>query len=106
MKFIVHGPSFIVFLFAAAAFAQPVRITLKPDGLVHGTLLVPASVAENVTRISPFFTGGQGNSVGEEEMVVNDPQPPFRAHLQNNAGALSVAIVKPPDLQITSADFF
>ena len=138
MKFIVHRSSFIVFLFASAVLAQPVRITLKPEGLVHGTLYVPATVAENVTRVELYVNNvkwteahgrsvvmpvpigdyirrlrirvagydAQNNVVGEDEMVVNDPQPPFRVHLQNAGNALSAAIVKPPELAIASADFF
>jgi VWFA-related protein len=138
MRFIVHRSSFIVFFFAATALAQPVRITLKPEGLVHGLLYVPASVAENVARVELYVNSvklteargrsvvipvnigdyirrlrirvvgydAQNNVVGEDEMVVNDPQPPFRVHLQQGNGMLSAAIVKPPDLNITSADFF
>jgi VWFA-related protein len=138
LKFIPHPSSLIPFLIAASALAQPVRITLKPEGLVHGLLYVPASVAENVARVELYvnsvkLTEARGRSVvipvnigdylrrlrirvvgydalnnvvGEDEMVVNDPQPPFRVHLQNGNGMLSVAIVKPPDLNITSADFF
>ncbi|HEY8182567.1 MAG TPA: VWA domain-containing protein [Thermoanaerobaculia bacterium] len=114
------------------------RITLKPDGLVHGLLYVPASVAENVVRVELYVNSvklseargrsvvipvnigdylrrlrirvvgydAQNNVVGEDEMVVNDPQPPFRVHLQKGNGMLSAAIVKPPDLNVTSADFF
>ncbi|MDQ6799658.1 MAG: VWA domain-containing protein [Acidobacteriota bacterium] len=120
-----------------SAFAQPVRITQKPEGLVHGLLYVPASVAENVARVELYVNSvklaeahgrsvvipvnlgdyirrlrirvvgydAQNNVAGEDEMVVNDPQPPFRVHLQNGSGMLSVAIVKPPELAITSADF-
>src|SRR5438270_3133605 len=138
MKFIVHRSSFIVFLLAAAAVAQPARSTQKPEGLVHGTLYVPATVAENVARVELYVNNvkwteahgrnvvmpvpvgdyirrlrirvvgydAQNNVAGEDEMVVNDPQPPFRVHLQNGEGMLSAAIVKPPDLPITSADFF
>ena len=121
-----------------SAFAQPVRITQKPEGLVHGTLYVPASVGENVTRVELYVNGvkwgesrgrsvvmpvylgdyirrlrlrvvgydAQNNIAGEDEMVVNDPEPPFRAHLQSGGGTLSAAIVKPPQLTITGADFF
>jgi Ca-activated chloride channel homolog len=121
-----------------SAFAQPVRITQKPEGLVHGLLYVPASVAENVVRVELYVNSvklseargrsvvipvnigdylrrlrirvvgfdAQNNVVGEDEMVVNDPQPPFRVHLQKGNGTLSAAIVKPPDLNVTSADFF
>src|SRR3984893_811964 len=138
LKFIPHPSSLIPFLIAASALAQPVRITLKPEGLVHGMLYVRASFAENVTRVELYVNGvkfteargrsvvmpvnigdylrrlrirvvgydAQNNVVGEDEMVVNDPQPPFRVHLQNGNGMLSVAIVKPPDLNIASADFF
>ena len=129
---------FLVFFFAVATYAQPVRITLKPEGLVHGTLYVPATVADSVARVALFVNNvkwteahgksvvmavpigdyirrlrirvvgydAQNNVVGEDEMVVNDPQPPFRVHLQNAGGQLSAAIVKPPDLETTSADFF
>ena len=137
MKFIVHRSSFIVVLFAATALAQPVRITQKPEGLVHGMLYVPATVADNVTRVELYVNNvkwteahgknvvmpvpvgdyirrlrirvvgydAQNNIAGEDEMVVNDPQPPFRVHLQSGEGMLSTAIVKPPELAITSADF-
>ena len=138
VRFIVHRSSFIVFLFATAALAQPVRITQKPEGLVHGLLYVPASVAENVARVELYVNSvklseargrsvvipvnvgdyirrlririvgydAQNNVIGEDEMVVNDPKPPFRVHLQNGNGMLSAAIIKPPELNITSADFF
>jgi len=143
MKFIVHRSSFIVLLFATAALAQPVRITQKPEGLVHGMLYVPASVAENVVRIELYVNGvkwteGHGRSVvmpvpigeyirrlrirvvgydaqnniaGEDEEVINDPQPPFRVHLQRVAAGsqpavLSAVIVKPPELIIHGADFY
>src|SRR6266536_5616443 len=130
LKFIPHPSSLIPFLFAASALAQPVQITLKPEGLVHGLLYVPASVAENVARVELYVNSvklseargrsvvipvnigdyirrlrirvvgydAQNNVVGEDEMVVNDPQPPFRVHLQKGNGVLSVAIIKPQDL--------
>ena len=112
-KFIPHPSALIPFLFVATAVAQPVRITQKPEGLVHGMLYVPASVAENVTRVELYVNGvkwteasgrsvvmpvnigdyirrlriravgydAQNNVVGEDEMVVNDPKPPFRVRL-------------------------
>ncbi|HYS53130.1 MAG TPA: VWA domain-containing protein [Thermoanaerobaculia bacterium] len=138
MRFIPHPSSLIPFFIAAAAFAQPVKITQKLEGLVHGMLYVPASVGENVVRVELYVNGvkyteargrsvvipvnvgdyirrlrirvvgydAQNNMAGEDEMVINDPQPPFRVHLQSGGGMLSAAIVKPPELAITGADFF
>jgi VWFA-related protein len=132
--FILLLSSFIL----PTAFAQPVRITQKPEGLVHGTLYVPASTSEPVTRVELYVNSvmwseakgrsvvmpvpigdyirrlrirvvgydAQNNVVGEDEMVVNDPKPPFRVHLQRAGGLLSAAIVKPPELNVTSVDFF
>jgi VWFA-related protein len=136
-------PSAFCFLISAfwllpSAFAQPVHITQKPEGLVHGMLYVPASVAENVVRVELYVNGvkwteGHGRSVvmpvpigeyirrlrirvvgydaqnniaGEDEEVINDPQPPFRVHLQQGSGILSAVIVKPPELTIRGADFY
>ncbi len=126
------------FCLPPSAFCQPVRITQKPEGLVHGMLYVPASTSENVVRVELYVNGvkwseakgrsvvmpvrvgdyirrlrirvvgydAQNNVVGEDEMVVNDPKPPFRVHLQSGNGSLSSAIVKPTELAIRSADFY
>jgi hypothetical protein len=125
-------------LCAAGAFAQPVRITQKPETLVHGTLVVPATNAENVVRNELFVNGvkyaeargrsvampvligdyirrlrirvvgydAQNNVVGEDEMVVNDPKPPFRVHLQANGDELSASLVKPADMKLAGVDFY
>ncbi|MEO6260103.1 MAG: VWA domain-containing protein [Thermoanaerobaculia bacterium] len=123
---------------AAAVSAQSVRITLKPEGLVHGDLMVPISTSEPVTRVELLVNGvklseGTGRSmvipvklgdyvrririraigydatqkvVGEDQMVVNDPKPPFRVRLHSSGSSLEASIVKPPELTITSADFY
>ena len=138
MRFIVHRSSFIVLLLAASLHAQPVRITQKPTGLVHGTLVVPVTNAENVVRDELFINGvkytqasgrsvampvligdfirrlrirvdgydAQNNLAGTDEMVVNDPKPPFRVHLLSSGSELSASIVKPPELAITNVEFF
>ena len=140
MKFIVHRSSFIVLvlLAAAAADGQAVRITQKLDTLVHGTLVVPVTNAENVVRDELFVNGvkyaeakgrsvampvmigdyvrrlrirvvgydAQNNAVGEDEMVVNDPKPPFRVHLQANGDELSASLVKPADVKLSGVDFY
>ncbi len=137
-RFILHPSSFILLLFATTLFAQPVRITQKPDGLVHGTLYVPVSTSPEVARVELSVNGvkfseasgrsvvmpvpigdyirrlrihvdgydAQNHLVGEDEMVVNDPKPPFRVHLQSGEGTLAAAIVKPPELTVAGVDFY
>ena len=137
-KFIPHPSSLIPLLFAASLQAQTVRITQKPEGLVHGTLYVPVSTAPPVERVELFVNGvqysdargpsvvmpvrigeyirrlrirvagydAQNKVVGEDEMVVNDPQPPFRVHLQRGTNALSANVIHPSTLAVTSVDFF
>src|SRR5947199_9698533 len=55
-------------LVAHVATAQSVRITSKPDSLVHGDLYVPISTAENVARVELLvnnvkWTEGRGRSM-------------------------------------------
>jgi VWFA-related protein len=136
-----------VALFPRWASAQevPVRITLKPQGLVHGQLLVPVTTAPPVERVELSINGVKygeargrsvvipvhvgeyirrlrirvtgfdaGNAVaGEDEMVVNDPRPPFRLRLRGPAGIpqagvvpLDASIIKPPEMEIARVDFF
>src|ERR1700737_4874291 len=56
MKLIPHPSSLIPLLFALAIAvqAQTVRITQKPDGLVHGDLYVPVATAPPVERVDLF----------------------------------------------------
>ena len=138
MKSIVQLSSLIIFLAASSALAQTVHITSKPESLVHGTLYVPISTAENVARVELFvngvkFTEGRGRSMvipvlvgnyirrlriravgydaqnnvaGEDEMVVNDPKPPFRVRLHANAGSLEASVIKPANLQVAAVELY
>src|SRR5439155_14158167 len=53
-KLIPHPSSLIPLLFAVAVQAQTVRITQKPEGLVHGDLYVPVVTAPPVERVELF----------------------------------------------------
>lgn len=57
-------------------------------------------------RIRAVGYDAQGNVAGQDEMVINDPKPPFRIHLQNANGTLSATLVKPPELAVGHVDFF
>lgn len=133
--------------FAVSAAAQadpPVRITLRPDGIVEGTLHVPVTVSPETTSIKMTINGvpfgeKQGRSVvfavhvgkylrrlrihvtghdasgavtGEDEIVVNDPQPPFRVKLiardinaGDSAATLSAIVTTPAGVRVTGVDF-
>jgi Ca-activated chloride channel family protein len=125
-------------LAATAAHAQSVRITQKPDNLIHGNYVVPISTSENVARVELFinnvkYAGGTGRSMaipvkigeyirrlrfravgydaqnnvaGEDEMVLNDPRPPFRVHLHSTATGLEATIVKPSTISVAGVDFY
>ncbi len=147
VKLIAHRWSFIVFLvlLAGGAAAQTVRITEKPQGLVHGTIYVPIVAAEPVESVALFINGtkwseakgraanvqvpvgeyirrlriravgydGDGNVAGEDEMVVNDPRPPFRVRLhaphevpEEGKLTLSASVTQPADVRVAAVDFF
>lgn len=136
-------------LVSTAAIAQqgepPVRITLKPTGLVHGMLSVPVTVSPETTRIvmtingAPFaeqkgrsvvfnvrvgkflrrlrihVTGYDANGIvtGEDEVVINDPQPPFRVKLvardvapEDKSSQVSAIVTTPPGISVSGVDFF
>ena len=136
----------LVLLFAAAtAGAQTVRITQKPEGLVHGDLLVPVTTADPVARVELLINGmkwvdatgrsvvmkvhvgeyirrlrirvvgydAQNNVAGSDEMVVNDPRPPFRVHLdapktlpESGNVSLSATVTRPAEVALQSVELF
>ncbi len=63
-------------------------------------------------RIRAVGLDASGAIVGEDEMTVNDPQPPFRVRLTapQAAGAgvieLSATVLSPPNLPVLGVDFF
>lgn len=139
MRLIVHRSSFIVcLLFAFTATAQTVRITDKPNNLVHGELYVPIVATDPVVRLELLINGvhysqaigqkatiqvhigeyirrlriravgydAQGAIAGEDEMVINDPRPPFRVRMRAGGGTLSANVIHPEELRIAGVDFY
>ena len=135
----------VVALFALPAFAQTVRITDKPAGLVSGVLNVPVVAEAPVERLELLingvpFTGtkgtrmtaqvnvghyirrlrmravgydAEGKIVAEDEMVVNDPRPPFRVKMQgpqqwpeSGSTELHANVLRPSEIVITGVDFY
>lgn len=128
----------LLLLVAAPLFGQSVRITQKPDALVHGRLDVPISTSENVARVDllinnakysegrgrsmvlPVLVGdyirrlriravgydAQNNVAGEDEMVINDPKPPFRVRLTSSNGSLQASVIAPQQTAVSGVDFY
>ena len=124
--------------FYLQAAAQSVRITQKPETLVHGDLYVPILTSENVVRVDLLvnnvkYSEGRGRSMvipvrvgdyirrlriravgydaqgaiaGEDEMVVNDPKPPFRVRLHANGASLEASVIKPAQAEVVSVELF
>src|SRR5207244_835822 len=72
------------------------------------SVAMPVMIGDYIRRLRIRVVGydAQNNVAGEDEMVVNDPKPPFRVHLQSSPNELSASIVKPPELSITGVDFY
>lgn len=94
-----------------AFFINGVKYT-EADGK-NATAQVPVGDYIRRLRIRAIGYDADGHEAGEDEMVVNDPQPPFRVHLTAPAAVptagpltLEASIIKPQDLGIASVDFF
>ncbi len=86
-----------------ALFINGVKFDEKPGG----SLDFPVVIGDYIRRLRFRAVGydAQGNVAGEDEMVVNDPRPPFRIRLHASPGRLEANVVKPEQLRISSVDF-
>jgi VWFA-related protein len=130
---------------ATAQDQQPVQITQKPLGLVHGDLYVPVTTRMEVERVDLLINGlkhselrgrsmvfkvpigkylrrlriravgfdASGGLVGDDEVVINDPQPPFRVRLhippslpERGHAEMSATVTAPRTLRLLGVDFF
>jgi VWFA-related protein len=136
------GFALVVGLVASASYAQEaVRITLRPQGLVRGTLPLPVTVAPDVVRTELWINSlkwaeqsgrsmvfqvpvgyyirpmrfrvlgydSAGKIVGQDEVVVNDPRPPFRVKLigreRENLTELSAVVTAPERMTVAGVEF-
>jgi len=135
---------FLLFV-ASALNAQTIRITNKPEGVVHGSLPVTVVATDPVVRIAFFINDvkyteavgkaataevrvgdyirrlriravgydAAGSEVGEDEIAVNDPQPPFRVHLTTpnrlpEGGRVTIGanVIAPASTAVRGVDFY
>lgn len=79
------------------------------------TMTAQVRVGYYIRRLRMRAVGydAQGNVVGDDEMVVNDPRPPFRVRLQGPAQwpesgtvELHANVLRPSEVSIAGVDFF
>jgi Ca-activated chloride channel family protein len=96
------------------------RLTLFINGTkdteaIGRAVTVQVNVGYYIRRLRMRAVGydAQGNVVGEDEMVVNDPRPPFRVRLQGPPAwpesgntELHANLLKPSEMLISGVDFY
>jgi Ca-activated chloride channel family protein len=84
-------------------------------GATGRTMVAQVDLGQYIRRMRMKAVGydAAGHVVGEDEIVVNDPRPPFRVRLQApveypDAGIveLHANVIRPSDIQIKEVDFF
>ncbi len=107
-------------LVPVAADAPVEKLALLINGVPYaeakGTrMTVQVNVGFYIRRLRMRAVGydAQGNVVGEDEMVVNDPRPPFRVKMQAPAqwpesgnAELHANVLRPAEISITGVDFY
>ncbi len=102
------------------ATAPVERLALFINGVKHSdaagqVMTAPVHVGYYIRRLRLRAVGydAQGNVVGEDDMVVNDPRPPFRVRLQGPAAwpesgtvELHANVLRPVEIGVTGVDFF
>lgn len=90
-----------------------VRVALFINGVKYSEgagrfIVLPVKIGDYIRRLRIRAAGydAQSNIAGEDEMVVNDPRPPFRVRLHANGGVLEASLVKPQQLGISGVDFY
>jgi VWFA-related protein len=96
------------------------RLTLFINGSKHTeafgrAVTVQVNVGHYIRRMRMRAVGydAAGNVVGEDEMVVNDPRPPFRVRLQgppawpeSGDASLHANVLRPSEMLIAGVDFY
>ena len=106
---LVHGT-----LNVPIAATDPVtRLELLINGVpfskaIGQRAVIQVHIGEYIRRLRIRAVGydAQGNVAGEDEMVVNDPRPPFRVRMRSGNGALTANVIHPQELGIAGVDFY
>src|SRR5215212_11333693 len=113
---LVHG-----ILYVPIVASEPVtKLVLLINGVKWAeapgrVATVQVNVGEYIRRLRMRAVGYdvQGHVVGEDEMVVNDPRPPFRVRLsapaklpESGTATMSAAVTRPDEIQVAGVDFY
>jgi len=108
-------------LYVPVVATDPVtRLELSINGVKYSEALGQQMTAQvNVgyyirrLRMRAIGYDAQGNIAGEDEMVVNDPRPPFRVRMQaptrwpeSGTVELSANVLRPAEITIAGVDFY
>jgi len=94
-----------------ALFINSVQFTAAPGQ----RMTAQVNVGYYIRRLRMRAVGydAQGNVAGEDEMVVNDPRPPFRVNLQapalwpeSGSAELHANVLRPAEIAISAVDFY
>lgn len=83
--------------------------SVKAAEVTGRTMTAQVNVGQYLRRLRIRAVGydATGTIAGEDEMVVNDPRPPFRVRLQaTGAIALSANVIHPAEVRIAGVDFY
>lgn len=106
---IVHGDFPVTIVTTPPVERVELLVNNAPWGSGRGaSMVINLKVGEYIRRLRVRAVGydAQNNAAGQDEMVINDPRPPFRVHLTNANGELAATIVKPGHIAITHVDFY
>ncbi|HVR41143.1 MAG TPA: VWA domain-containing protein, partial [Thermoanaerobaculia bacterium] len=87
-----------------ALFINSVKFTEAPGRVLNAQV----HVGQYLRRLRMRAVGydAQGNVAGEDEMVVNDPRPPFRVRLSAGADSMSANVIHPDEIVVSGVDFY
>jgi Ca-activated chloride channel family protein len=105
----VHGTLYV----PVVATAPVARLEMYINNVLYTqgpgrSLTAQVSVGDYIRRMRLRAVGydAAGAVAGEDEIVINDPRPPFRVSLSAGGGALSASLTHPIEMQISGVDFY
>ncbi len=106
---LVHGDVPVTILTTAPVERVDLLVNNVKWGEGRGqSMVINVRVGDYIRRLRVRAVGydAQNNVAGQDEMVINDPRPPFRAHLTSANGWLAATLVKPAQLAVSRVEFF